>query len=431
MNSMPAEIVGNRPALLPVDVALAHILDSLPRTKIEHLPLKDAYRRTLAVSLASRLSLPEQAVSAMDGYAVNAADCYAAAADGLATLIRIGESAAGHPWTGQLKSGAAVRIFTGAILPDGADSVVLQEDVTASAEQDGAHITLTQAPTKGRFIRPAGLDVQAGNEILAAGTQLSARALALALSTGHVEADFHARPRIGILSTGDELVNPGETLRTGQIISSNAAYLEAFATACGAIAVPLGIARDQPGAMLASLDGAEGPLDLVVTTGGASVGVHDHIVSDLSALEAMSDSTDINALSFWKIAMRPGKPLIFGCVNSIPLLGLPGNPVSSVVCALIFLRPAIMYMAGGTPNDEFITARLAIPLAANDERQDYLRARLTNVGDDLPLITPFSRQDSSMISVLSRSDALIVRPPFDTACIAGDLVTALPIPRLL
>ena len=428
---MRAETAGTREPLLPVDVALARILGSLTRTNIEKVPLQAAHRRILAAPLASRLTLPEQAVSAMDGYAVNTADCQAASADGLATLTRIGESAAGHPWTGHLRSGTAVRIFTGAVLPDGADSVVLQEDVTASAEQDGADITLTQAPIKGQFIRPAGLDVQAGTEILAAGTPLSARALALALSTGHIEAAFHARPRVGILSTGDELVNPGDTPRLGQIISSNAAYLEAFVNACGAIAVPLGIARDQPGAMLARVRDVEAPLDLIVTTGGASVGAHDHIVSDLSAVDTLNSTTVTNALNFWKIAMRPGKPLISGYVNSIPLLGLPGNPVSSVVCALIFLRPAILHMAGGAPVDDFLTGRLASPLAVNDQRQDYLRARLSHARNDLPLITPFERQDSSMISVLSRSDALIVRPPFDAARVPGDLVTFLPIPHLL
>ena len=267
---MPAETGGTCPPLLPVDAALARILDGVARTAIEQLPLQQAHGRSLAAPLASRLTLPEQAVSAMDGYAVNAADCQTRSPDGLATLKRIGESAAGHPWSGQLESGGAVRIFTGAVLPDGADAIVLQEDVSASAEQDGASITLTEAPIPGRFIRPAGLDVHAGTQILAAGTPLSARALALALSTGHAEAAFYARPRIGILSTGDELINPGETPCLGQVISSNAAYLSAFVNACGAVAVPLGIARDRPGAMLECVRGADGPLDLIVTTGGAS-----------------------------------------------------------------------------------------------------------------------------------------------------------------
>ena len=428
---MPAEAAGTRPPLLPVDAALARILDGVARTAIEQLPLQQAHGRSLAAPLASRLTLPEQAVSAMDGYAVNAADCQARSPDGLATLKRIGESAAGHPWQGQLESGGAVRIFTGAVLPDGADAIVLQEDVTASAEQDGASITLTEAPIPGRFIRPAGLDVQTGTQILAAGTPLSARALALALSTGHSEAAFYARPRIGILSTGDELINPGETPGPGQVISSNAAYLSAFVTACGAVAVSLGIARDRPGAMLDCVRGADGPLDLIVTTGGASVGVHDHIVSDLSTGDTPGDGPAANALDFWKIAMRPGKPLISGRVDGIPLLGLPGNPVSSAVCALVFLRPAILHMVGGAPDAMVLTGRLATPLAANDQRQDYLRAHLCHTGGDLPLITPFDRQDSSMISVLSRSDALLVRPPCDAARAAGDLVTALPIPPLL
>ena len=435
------------PPLLPVDQALARILEGLPRTAIEHLPLERAHGRILAAPLASRLTLPEQDVSAMDGYAVNAADCHALiSADnseqGQITLTRIGESAAGHPWAGRLGSGEAVRIFTGAVVPDGADTIILQEDVTASAEQDGASIILTEAPITGRFIRTAGLDVKAGTQILPAGTPLSARALALALSTGHAEATFYARPRVGILSTGDELVSPGETPGPGQIISSNAAYLAAFVAACGAIAVPLGIARDQPGAMLASVRSVrdaqgvgDGPLDLIVTTGGASVGVHDHIVSDLEATTTTNTNDTAtspkSALDFWKIAMRPGKPLIYGRVDGIPLLGLPGNPVSSAVCALIFLRPSILHMAGGAPDETLLTARLATPLAANDQRQDYLRARLSHSGDDLPLITPFDRQDSSMISALSRSDALLVRPPFDPARAIGDLVTALPIPPLL
>ena len=435
------------PPLLPVDQALARILEGLPRTAIEHLPLERAHGRILAAPLASRLTLPEQDVSAMDGYAVNAADCHALiSADnseqGQITLTRIGESAAGHPWAGRLGSGEAVRIFTGAVVPDGADTIILQEDVTASAEQDGASIILTEAPITGRFIRTAGLDVKAGTQILPAGTPLSARALALALSTGHAEAAFYARPRVGILSTGDELVSPGETPGPGQIISSNAAYLAAFVAACGAIAVPLGIARDQPGAMLASVRSVrdaqgvgDGPLDLIVTTGGASVGVHDHIVSDLEATTTTNTNDTAtspkSALDFWKIAMRPGKPLIYGRVDGIPLLGLPGNPVSSAVCALIFLRPSILHMAGGAPDETLLTARLATPLAANDQRQDYLRARLSHDGDDLPLITPFDRQDSSMISVLSRSDALLVRPPFDPARAIGDLVTALPIPPRL
>ena len=434
------------PPLLPVDQALARILEGLPRTASEQLPLERAHGRILAAPLASRLTLPEGDVSAMDGYAVNAADCHALISannsdQGQITLTRSGESAAGHPWTGRLGSGEAVRIFTGAVVPDGADAIILQEDVIASAEQDGASITLTEAPITGRFIRPAGLDVKAGTEILPAGTPLSARALALALSTGHAEAAFHARPRVGILSTGDELVSPGETPGPGQIISSNAAFLAAFVAACGAIAVPLGIARDQPGAMLARVRSVrdmrdaqgvgDGPLDLIVTTGGASVGVHDHIVSDLEATTTDTAKSPKGVLDFWKIAMRPGKPLIYGRVDGIPLLGLPGNPVSSAVCALIFLRPSILQLAGGAPDETLLTARLATPLPANDQRQDYLRARLSHSGDDLPLITPFDRQDSSMISVFSRSDALLVRPPFDPARAIGDLVTALPIPPLL
>ena len=407
------------PPLLPVPEALARILQGLAPSQAESCALQDVVGRVLATDIAARLSLPPAAVSAMDGYAVRAADCAAAGT----ALARVGESAAGKPWDGNVTAGEAVRIFTGAVVPDGADTILLQEDVSANAETDGATITVNEVPREGQFIRPAGLDVTAGDAILAAGTMMSARLIALGISAGHTEVSVWRRPHVGILSTGDELVAPGGTPGPGQIISSNATYLLSFAAACGAVPVDLGIARDRPGEMLACVRAATVPLDLVVTSGGASVGTHDHIVNDLSA-----SGTE---LGFWKIAMRPGKPLIHGRIDDIPLLGLPGNPVSSAVCANVFLRPAIARLSGGDHAPQMVSARLSLDLKANDRRQDYLRATLAYDEEGLPVVTPARKQDSSMISVYAGANALLVRPPHDAPRQAGDMVMVMPLDPLL
>ena len=406
-----------KPPLLPVDQALAAILALLPQTNTITKPLDEALGFTLADDLVAVLTLPPQAVSAMDGYAVRAADVTSFPCK----LTRIAESAAGHPWTGKIGAGQAVRVFTGAAIPDGADTIVIQEDVDPVAEQDNVEITVRSAEIAGRYSRPAGLDITAGQVILPAGTLLSARAIGLAIAAGLTQASVRLRPRVGVLSTGDELVSPGELPVPGQIISSNASFLANFVTACGAEAVDLGIARDLPGAMLDAVRRASN-LDLVVTTGGASVGTHDHIVSDLG-------SSGQNTLHFWKIAMRPGKPLISGNVDGIPLIGLPGNPVSTAVCALVFLRPAIAHIAGGTaPSLQFLMP-LAVDLDANDQRQDYIRAQIITT-DDVQVVMPAPRQDSSMMSVLAKANALIVRPAFDPARVAGEFVSVIPLPDL-
>ena len=407
------------PPLLPVADALARILQGLAPSQAESCALPDVRGRVLASNIAARLSLPPAAVSAMDGYAVRAADCMAAGA----ALKRVGESAAGKPWAGIMMTGEAVRIFTGAVVPDGADTILLQEDVSASSETDSAIITVNEVPREGQFIRPAGLDVTAGDTILAAGTMMSARLIALAISTGHAKVSVWRRPHVGILSTGDELVAPGGTPGPGQIISSNATYLSSFAAACGAVPVNLGIARDRPGEMLACVRAATVPLDFVVTSGGASVGTHDHIADDLSA-----NGTE---LGFWKIAMRPGKPLIHGRIDDIPLLGLPGNPVSSAVCANVFLRPAIARLSGGDHAPQMVSARLSLDLKANDRRQDYLRATVAYDEEGQPVVTPAQKQDSSMISVYAGANALLVRPPHDAPRQAGDMVMVMPLDPLL
>ncbi len=405
--------------LLPVEDARARILEGLVPGDAERCALADAMGRVLASDVASRLSLPPEPVSAMDGYAARARECQTAGA----TLARIGESAAGRPWDGSLGKGQTVRIFTGAVVPEGADCIILQEDVDAESETDGAVITVREVPRDGQFIRPAGLDVTAGDIILKAGTMMSARLISLATSAGHTDISVWRRPHVGVLSTGDELVLPGEVPARGQIISSNATYLSAFIRACGAVPVDLGSARDRAGAMLEQVRAATLPLDMVVTTGGASVGTHDHLVSDLS-----SAGTE---LGFWKIAMRPGKPLLHGRIDDIPLLGLPGNPVSSAVCANIFLRPAIARLSGSDHHPQMIAAELTDDLRENDQRQDYLRSSLSFGADGRARITPARKQDSSMISIYATADALIVRPPFDPAKSAGDQVMVMRLDPLM
>lgn len=406
-------------ALLAVDDALAQILYELKPVDPETVDMQSAVGRILRQEVTAQLTLPAHDTSSMDGYAVRMAD--------LETiphiLTRVGESAAGHPWTGTIGANQAVRIFTGAYLPDGADCVVLQEDCDADEEADGATITVKEAPKLGQFIRPAGLDVAQGDTLLAAGTKMTARGIALAIATGHTSLSVARRPIIGILSTGDELAEPGTEMFDGQIISSNADYLAAFVRACGGEPVQLGIAADVAGAALAKIRNSPLPLDFVVTTGGASVGVHDHIRDDLRAAGSR--------LNFWKIAMRPGKPLISGSVDGVPMLGLPGNPVSSAVCALVFLQPAIQKLSGGTARPLMITTELGTALPANDKRQDYLRTRLQHRDNALPLSTPAKRQDSSMISVLTHADGLMIRPPFDPPKDIGDHMPVMLFPDLV
>ncbi len=405
----------NRSSLLSVDAALDKILASLSPTMPTRLLLTEALGQILAEDIHAKLTLPPHDVSAMDGYAVRADDV----ADCPAKLTRIGESAAGHPWAGRVEAGQAVRIFTGGYVPDGADTIIIQENVNATSEADQTVITVREGAARGRYIRPAGLDISVGALALGKGTLLSARCIGLAIAAGATSAVVSQPPRIGILSTGDELVPPGQTPGPGQIISSNAAFLSAFVKSCGAVAVDLGIAADKPGAVSDAVMAATN-LDMVVTTGGASVGNHDHIVGDLAD----------GALDFWKIAMRPGKPLIWGEIGNTPLLGLPGNPVSTAVCALVFLAPAISKLSGGTHQQHLFSATITTDLPENDLRQDYIRASMGRDDHCVTSVRPAQRQDSSMMSTLAHVDAFIVRPPFDPPLTAGDIVSILPMPRL-
>lgn len=406
--------------LLPVEEALERILAALTPLPAEMVPVSESLGRVTAEPIRARRTQPPVAVSAMDGYAVRAEDV----ATVPATLRRVGSAPAGGVYPGRLGRGETVRIFTGGPVPDGADAIVIQEDVDAASEADGASIVVREAVAAGTFIRPAGLDFRVGDVGVPEGRRLTARDVGLAAAMNVPWIRVRRRPRVAILSTGDEIVRPGELDEPTRIVSSNAYALAAVVRAVGGEAIDLGIAPDDSDALRAMAAGARGA-DLLLTSGGASVGRHDLVQQALGDGALGADALKVG---FWKIAMRPGKPLIFGHLGAVPMLGLPGNPVSTMVCATVFLRPALERLlglaAGPAP---LVEAVLAVDLKPNDQRQDYMRATCAPGADGRPLVTPFSRQDSSMMSRLAHADCLIVRPPHDPARSAGDAVAILPL----
>ena len=402
--------------MISVEEALDRILAGLGGPMpAEEVPLTQALGRVLAEDVTAALTQPPVAVSAMDGYALRAADV----AQVPAKLTVIGTAPAGRPFAGSVGAGQAVRIFTGGAVPEGADAIVIQED----AQVSGDTVTLRETARPGRFVRPAGLDFRAGEVGLAEGKRLTARDVGLAAAMNRPWLKLRRRPRVAILSSGDELVNPGEAPGPGQIVSSNAFALAAFVAAEGGEPLMLGIARDDPADLVRALAAAEGA-DLLLTSGGASVGDHDLIAS---ALEAAGMTLD-----FWKIAMRPGKPLLHGKLGRMPVLGLPGNPVSSLVCAIVFLRPALAALIGCAPHDfEPVEARLGRDLPENDRRQDYLRSELARASEGGLIATPFERQDSAMLSLLARAGCLVIRPAHAPAARAGEPVPVLRLDGLI
>ncbi|ASG20758.1 molybdopterin molybdotransferase MoeA [Nitrospirillum viridazoti] len=396
--------------MIPVDEALARILAQFQPLAGELVGVGEAVGRVLAADVVARVTQPPAAVSAMDGWAVRGSDLGTLPV----TLARIGEAPAGRPFAGTVAPGQAVRLFTGSIIPDGADTVVLQED----CDDLGGGVRVREG-TPGRWVRAAGLDFTAGTVGLKAGRPLTVRDVALAAAMNHPFLTVYRRPRVAILATGDEVVMPGEPLGAGQIVSSNGLALAALVRRHGGTPVNLGIAPDDADTLATLARGAAG-CDLLVTTGGASVGEYD-LVRD------MLGGQDLD-LDFWKIAMRPGKPLMFGRLGGTPLLGLPGNPVSSLVCATLFLVPSLRRMQG-LAAAELPRARavLANALPANDRRQDYLRATLTAGDGALPAVATFTQQDSSMLSRLAAADCLIIRPPHAPAAEAGTVVDIVPL----
>jgi molybdopterin molybdotransferase len=408
---MPAAVVAAQPdvaqtGLLPVDEARARIIAAMPLLAPETVVLGAALGRSSIEDLHARVSHPPMPVSAMDGYALRSGDARAFPV----RLRKLGVSRAGARFDGSLEPGSCVRVFTGAMVPDGADMIALQEDAT----EDGDCVIVREAGRAGQHIRRAGLDFGVGDLCVARGRALTARDLGLLAACGHTHVAVRRRPRIAILSTGDELVAPGAPIGPDQIVGSNGVALAAAVQAWGADAVDLGIVADRIDAIAQAVDRAAGA-DLLVTTGGASVGDHDLVRPGAASRGLVTD--------FWRIAMRPGKPLMFGRIGSLPLLGMPGNPVSALVCALLFLKPAIAAMSGDVQQAPvFEQAILGKPMAANDKREDYVRARIV-AGDGQQLTAdPFPTQDSGMLLTLARADGLIRRRPFAPAAKPGELV---------
>lgn len=400
--------------MISVEEAQALVRDGITPLGTETVPLANALGRVLAEAPNARISHPAQTVSAMDGYAVKAADVPSVPS----TLSVVGESAAGHPFLQDLHDGQAVRIFTGAQVPEGADTVVIQEDV----DREGDEISVREIEP-GRHIRPKAQDFKAGDPLLMAPLRLAPRHIGLLSAGDRPWLEVYRRPRVAILSTGDEIVLPGEPRNEAQIVSANGPALAAFVTAHGGDPVHLGVIKDDEGALKA-VASAAGSCDMIVSSGGVSVGDRDLVRKAFG--EAGLD------VGFHKIAMRPGKPLMFGHLNGTPMLGLPGNPVSALVCALLFLGPALDRLQG-LPGDAPLLqpAILGADIQANGGRQDYMRAILSREPDGTVTVIPIFAQDSSMIGALANSDALIVRPIGAPAASTGKTVPVLALDGLL
>ncbi|HVX92057.1 MAG TPA: gephyrin-like molybdotransferase Glp [Xanthobacteraceae bacterium] len=393
-------------SLVSVADALAHVLDGVAPLPVESVPVAEADGRVLAVDLTARRSQPPADLSAMDGYAVRAADV----AQAPARLKIVGEVAAGRPFGQAIGPGEAARIFTGGVLPEGADTVVIQE---LTRREDGDVVVL-RPTAPGKNVRPQGLDFREGDVCLRRGRRLTARDLALAAAMNHPNLSVYRRPRVAVLATGDELVAPGTVPRLGQIVYSNGFALTGIARREGAEVADLGIVPDRLEDTVAAIRKARsdpGP-DVLVTTGGASVGDYD-LVQPAFAAEGMR-------LSFWKVALRPGRPLMHGRLDAMQVLGLPGNPVSAYVCSVLFLVPLLRRLSGRedvVPGIE--SAVLGCDLPANDERADYLRATLAQGPEGIAVATPLRLQDSSLLSVLSKADCLVIRAPYAPETKAG------------
>jgi molybdopterin molybdotransferase len=389
--------------MISVEEAMQRIVAALKPLDSEHVSLEDAIGRTLAADALAKADQPPFPSSIMDGYAVRSAD------QGARRVI--GSAPAGHPFSGKVGANETVRLFTGSEVPDGADAVLAQED----ARVNGDRVEFAASPFPGKFIRAKGLDFRTGQVLAAKGACLTARDLALLAAGDLSHIAVRRRPVIALAATGDELSLPGAPRKPGGIVASSVYGLMPWLAQWGAAPRNLGILPDNSDAIAAL---AEEKCDLLVTTGGASVGDHDLVQAALGPKGF--------ALDFWKIAMRPGKPLIFGRLGKTPFLGLPGNPVSSLVCALLFLRPAIWAMLGREGKAQLKAARLIGALEANGERRDYLRAK-GEWRDGVLWARPFPLQDSSLLKDFSATDVLIMRAPGAPALKDGAAVEILPL----
>jgi molybdopterin molybdotransferase len=394
-------------ALMPVAEALARVLADAAPLPAEATPLGEAHGRVLADDLAALRTQPPANISAMDGYAVRTTDV----ASVPARLKLVGEVAAGHPFEGTVGAGEAARIFTGGVIPPGADTIVIQENTT----REGDIVVVTAPAGKGKHVRLEGLDFARGAVLLAKGRRLSDRDLALAAAMNHPTVPVHRAPKVAVLATGDELVMPGASPGFGEIVYSNGYATMALARAEGCTVIDLGIVPDRLAETAAAVRRARDlGADILVTSGGASVGDYDLVQKALAA-EGLE-------LSFWKVALRPGRPMMHGRLGAMHVLGLPGNPVSAYVCAVLFLVPLIRRLAGRADVEPKLEpARLGCDLPANDERADYLRATLAPGPDAPPVATPADVQDSSMLTPLARADCLLLRAPHAPAAKAGEI----------
>lgn len=399
----------NGKPLLSVDEARGRILASAGKERpTETIALEQAAGRTLARDLTALRTQPPTDMSAMDGYALRTQDL----AQGPVKLREIGVSTAGHGFAGSVGPGETVRIFTGAPIPPGADAILVQEN----ARTENGMVEPLKSVAAGRNIRLKGVDFSEGDPLLRAGTRLNAASLALAAAMNHAHVTVTRRPRVAILATGDELVRPGEPIGPDQIVATNSYAVAALVEAAGGESQDLGIAKDELGALeRAILTAREAACDLLVTLGGASVGDYD-LVQPALAKQGVE-------LDFWKIAMRPGKPVFHGRIGPMIILGLPGNPAAALVAGYVFLVPLVRALCGDphAARETTESAVLGCPLGPNDQRQDYLRAALELRSDGLPVATPFELQDSSLLRIFAQSQCLVIRPPQAPAAQAGDL----------
>ena len=394
-------------APLSVNEARARIIDALALMPLEATPLTEAGGRVLGEDTTAKLTNPPTDQSAMDGYAVRCADV----ATVPTSLKLAGESAAGAPFGGRLEAGFCVHISTGANLPKGADGIVIVENT----RQDGDAIEILEKPKRGQFIRRQGQDFQTGDALLQAGIRLDGRHLGLLAAAGYDRIQTRRRPRIVIAATGSELVEIGTSPQASQIVSSNSIMIAEMVRKMGGEAVTLPPIPDLESALIDATAAPIDDADLLILTGGASVGKHDIVANMMRHSQG---------LDFWRIAMRPGKPMIFGHIGTgkTPMLGLPGNPVSCGVCTLIFVRPAIRAMLGLNPAPKTRQIQLGASIEANDEREEYMRGRIQG-----NIFTPFTAQDSAKIKDFAQADALMMRPANAEAIEAGAMVEIIPL----
>jgi molybdopterin molybdotransferase len=400
-------------SLLPVSDAKASLLGhAAPIRQVEKVPLSQAAGRVLGLDLHAKMTQPPFDASAMDGYALAAADAPVIGSE----LTVVGSAAAGHAFDGKLEAGQAIRIFTGAPVPQGADAILIQED---AEKLDGNRIRTKFDVVKGRHVRPRGQDFAEGETVLKSGTLIDFSHLTVTAAMNHASLTVYRKPVVAVLATGDELVPPGTEPGPAQIIASSTFGVAALVRENGAELLDLGIVRDDPEKIKAAISVAQmAGADVLVTLGGASVGDHDLVQGALKSVGM--------ELDFWRIAMRPGKPLMVGRLGNMQVLGLPGNPVASMVTGMLFLEPLLRKLAHLPEKNREIKGVTARRLAANDQRQDYLRATLSRDADGKIVADAFGKQDSSMMKIFSHADGLIVRAPH-----APELEEGAPCPILL